>query len=48
MASLVTFLLSDASAFVNGAEISIDGGYAAHGGAKLMVDALDRAAKEQA
>jgi NAD(P)-dependent dehydrogenase (short-subunit alcohol dehydrogenase family) len=48
VASLVTFLLSDASAYVNGAEISIDGGYAAHGGAKLMVDALDRAAKEQA
>ena len=47
VASLVTFLLSDASAYVNGAEISIDGGYASHGGAKLIVDALDRAAKEK-
>ncbi len=40
VASLVVFLLSDASAYVNGAEISIDGGYAAHGGSKLIADAL--------
>jgi 3alpha(or 20beta)-hydroxysteroid dehydrogenase len=43
VASLVTFLLSDSSAYMNGAEISIDGGYASHGGAKVIVDALDRA-----
>jgi 3alpha(or 20beta)-hydroxysteroid dehydrogenase len=43
VASLVTFLLSDSSAYINGAEISIDGGYASHGGAKVIVDALDRA-----
>lgn len=43
VASLVLFLLSDRSEFVNGAEISIDGGFAAHGGAKVIVDAIDRA-----
>jgi 3alpha(or 20beta)-hydroxysteroid dehydrogenase len=41
VASVVAFLLSDRAAYVNGAEISIDGGYAAHGGAKLIADALD-------
>jgi 3alpha(or 20beta)-hydroxysteroid dehydrogenase len=46
VASLVTFLLSDRSAYINGAEISIDGGYGSHGGAKVIVDALDRAADE--
>ena len=40
VAALVLFLLSDEAAYVNGAEISIDGGYAAHGGAKLISDAL--------
>jgi 3alpha(or 20beta)-hydroxysteroid dehydrogenase len=40
VASVVAFLLSDRAAYVNGAEISIDGGYAAHGGAKLIADAL--------
>jgi 3alpha(or 20beta)-hydroxysteroid dehydrogenase len=44
VASVVLFLLSDRSEFVNGAEISIDGGFAAHGGAKVILDALDRAA----
>jgi 3alpha(or 20beta)-hydroxysteroid dehydrogenase len=43
VASVVAFLLSDRAAYVNGAEISIDGGYAAHGGAKLIADALDSA-----
>ena len=46
VASLVLFLLSDRSEFVNGAEISIDGGFAAHGGAKVILDAIDRAAAE--
>ena len=45
VASLVLFLLSDRSEFVNGAEISIDGGFAAHGGAKVILDAIDRAAE---
>jgi 3alpha(or 20beta)-hydroxysteroid dehydrogenase len=40
VASLVLFLLSEGSEFVNGAEISIDGGFAAHGGAKVILDAL--------
>jgi len=34
------------SEFVNGAEISIDGGFAAHGGAKVILDAIDRASAE--
>jgi 3alpha(or 20beta)-hydroxysteroid dehydrogenase len=46
VASLVLFLLSDQSRYVNGAEISIDGGYAAHGGSKLITDAVDRAASK--
>jgi 3alpha(or 20beta)-hydroxysteroid dehydrogenase len=40
VAAVVLFLLSDRSAFVNGAEISVDGGFAAHGGAKSILDAL--------
>jgi 3alpha(or 20beta)-hydroxysteroid dehydrogenase len=47
VAALVVFLLSDRSAYVNGAEISIDGGFAAHGGAKVITDALARAAAEE-
>jgi 3alpha(or 20beta)-hydroxysteroid dehydrogenase len=38
--AVVLFLLSDRSSFVNGAEISVDGGFAAHGGAKPILDAL--------
>ncbi|MFF5187941.1 SDR family NAD(P)-dependent oxidoreductase [Streptomyces sp. NPDC000345] len=37
---LVVFLLSDDSAFVTGAEIPVDGGLTAHGGAKSISDAL--------
>lgn len=37
---LVTFLLSDDSAFITGAEIPVDGGLTAHGGAKSISDAL--------
>jgi len=47
VASLVVFLLSDRSEYINGAEISIDGGYTAHGGAKVIADALDRPAGER-
>lgn len=35
---LVVFLLSDASTFITGAEIPVDGGQAAHGGAKYIYD----------
>ena len=40
VAELCAWLLSDASSYVNGAEISIDGGTWAHGGAKFLSDAL--------
>jgi 3alpha(or 20beta)-hydroxysteroid dehydrogenase len=35
---LVLFLLSDQSAFITGAEIPVDGGQSAHGGAKFNYD----------
>ncbi|MFI7404282.1 SDR family oxidoreductase [Streptomyces sp. NPDC049541] len=39
---LVTFLLSDDSAFITGAEIPVDGGLTSHGGAMPISDALRR------
>jgi NAD(P)-dependent dehydrogenase (short-subunit alcohol dehydrogenase family) len=43
VAPLVVYLLSDDAAYVNGAEITVDGGYSAHGGVKAIIDALDAA-----
>ncbi len=40
VAELCAWLLSDASSYVNGAEVTIDGGTWAHGGAKFLSDAL--------
>ncbi len=41
--SLVVFLISDESSFLSGAEIPVDGGQWAHGGAKSLSDALRKA-----
>jgi len=40
VAALIAFLLSDAAAYITGAEIAVDGGVAGHGGAKALSDAL--------
>ncbi len=37
---LVVYLISDGSSFVSGAEIAVDGGQYAHGGAKTVSDAM--------
>jgi NAD(P)-dependent dehydrogenase (short-subunit alcohol dehydrogenase family) len=42
VARLIVFLLSDDAAYLTGAEIAVDGGYASHGGTKVIVDALDQ------
>ncbi|MFC8436484.1 SDR family NAD(P)-dependent oxidoreductase [Streptomyces sp. NPDC057253] len=41
VAPLVVYLLSDDASYVNGAEITVDGGYSAHGGVKAITNALD-------
>lgn len=40
VAEVVAFLISDASAFITGAEIAVDGGISGHGGAKAFSDAV--------
>ena len=40
VADVIAFLLSDAAAYVTGAEIAVDGGVFGHGGAKALSDAL--------
>lgn len=40
VAPLVVYLVSDESSFLSGAEIPVDGGQSAHGGAKTLSDAL--------
>ena len=42
VAPLVVYLISDESSFVTGAEIAVDGGQAAHGGAMTLSDAVRR------
>lgn len=40
VAPLVVFLVSDESCFIDGAEITVDGGLTSHGGVKSLSDAL--------
>jgi 3alpha(or 20beta)-hydroxysteroid dehydrogenase len=40
VAPLVVFLISDDASFISGAEIVVDGGQSAHGGAKSLSDAV--------
>ena len=40
VAPLIVFLISDESSFITGAEIAVDGGQSAHGGAKALSDAV--------
>jgi 3alpha(or 20beta)-hydroxysteroid dehydrogenase len=48
VAPIVVFLISDESSWISGAEISVDGGQAAHGGMKQLADAVRLAAVSSA
>jgi 3alpha(or 20beta)-hydroxysteroid dehydrogenase len=48
VADVVVFLLSARASYINGAELPVDGGHTAHGGTKVIVDAIARAAGHQA
>jgi 3alpha(or 20beta)-hydroxysteroid dehydrogenase len=40
VAEITAFLLSDAAAYISGAEIPVDGGFTSSGGAKIMADRI--------
>jgi 3alpha(or 20beta)-hydroxysteroid dehydrogenase len=44
VAAAVCFLLSDDAAYLSGLEVPIDGGQTAHGGMKVLSDAVRAAA----